>query len=104
MKQLVHRLELWQLRDRRVARLGVPGADILADVAAEDVVSDPIAQLLGNRSALLDGQVSNAAPRIELPRRNDGLCRAGVDAASAATAPVRRWRTAICLQRGENSA
>src|SRR5205823_12340295 len=58
----------------------VPWADRLAIVAAVDPVADQRTQLLGNRALVLDGQVRDAAPRVELVRSADGLGGAYVDA------------------------
>ena len=45
----------------------VPGADVLADVAAENMVADARAELFRNRAAQLDGQIRDAAARVHLP-------------------------------------
>src|SRR2546425_11621578 len=58
----------------------VPWADRLAIVAAVDPVADQRAQLFGNRALVLDGQVRDAAPRVELVRSADRLGGAYVDA------------------------
>src|SRR6185295_18480580 len=71
------------LEVRLVARLGkaVPGAGELAIVAAVDPVADERAQLDRNGSLVLDRQVRDATPRVELVRPEDRLRRADVDAA-----------------------
>ena len=51
----------------------VPGADELAVVAAIDAVAHQRAQLLGNGTRVLDGQVRDAAPCVQPVRRDDGL-------------------------------
>ena len=90
-------------------RAPVPGADVLADVAAEDVRADSGAVLLGNRAAQLDGEVGDAAgvassalrrgrsPRSDRRRCSACRCRSGRAAArparSRATPAVRPGRT-----------
>src|SRR5581483_7971870 len=44
----------------------VPGADGEAIVAAIDAVAHRLAELAGYRALVLDGQMGDAAPRIEL--------------------------------------
>ena len=65
----------------------IPGANILADVAAEDLAADAVAEIFGDGAALLDGQVGDAAGGVHLIRR-EGLRGAGVDAAGAGSAAV----------------
>ena len=77
------RIEVGQLA---LLRELVPRADQLAVVAAVDAVAHQRAQLQRNGTAVLDGEVGNAAPRIEPLRRDDGLRRAHVDACAAAAA------------------
>src|SRR6185436_2793857 len=69
-------------------REAVPGTDHLAVVAAVDAIADQRPQLLGNGALVLDGEVRDAAPRVELVRTADRLRRADVDAALAAPAMV----------------
>src|SRR4051812_36043888 len=64
----------------------VPRTDELAIVATVDAVADQRPQLLGNRALVLDGEIRDAAPCIELVRRNDGLRWTDVDAAVAGAA------------------
>ncbi len=70
------------------AALGItiPGADQLAVVASVDAVADQRTQFQGNRPCVFDGQVGNAAPRVELFRAKNGLRRADVDAFAAGAA------------------
>ncbi len=49
-------------------RFTIPGADILADVAAEDLAADAVAEVFGDVAALLDGQVRDAAGGVHLIR------------------------------------
>jgi len=66
------------------------------------------AEFLGNRATVLDGQIGNAAPCVELVRRDDRLRRADVDAAlqlphrlaGAATSALRADR---CRSRQEKT-
>ena len=76
---------------RQSAALGelVPGTDELAIVAAVDAVADQGAQLHRNWPAVLDGEIGDTAPGVQLIGRNDGLGGANIDAAGA-TAAVRR--------------
>ena len=60
----------------RGRRLPVPGAHVLANVAAEDVPADAGAPLFGDRAPGLDGPVGDAAPRIQHPRAEQGAGRA----------------------------
>jgi hypothetical protein len=77
----------------------VPGADREAIVAAEDPVADLGPQLCRDGALVLDGEVRDAAPGIELERGREGVRRAGVEAAAAGAAMValassgadRRW-------------
>src|SRR6185295_5273739 len=52
-----------------------------AVVAAIDAVADQRPQLLGDGALVLDGEIRNAAPRIELVGSADRLRRANIDAA-----------------------
>ena len=73
---------------RRVGflRKPVPRADQLTVIAAVNAVTHQRAQRLGDVALVLDGQVGNAASRIQLVWGNDGLRRADVDAARAGAA------------------
>src|SRR3989337_2007535 len=55
-----------RLKARHLASPGFPvvGADILADVAAEDVPAQGGAELFRDGVAELDGQIAQAAPRV----------------------------------------
>ncbi len=77
------------------ARLGiaVPRADKLAVVTAVDAVADQRTQRFGNAALEFDGEVGNAAARIELVGRDDGAGRAGVQTGVAATAVLARRRS-----------
>src|SRR5690348_5768476 len=81
---------------------GVPGADVLADVAAEDVVAYLTAGFVGDRSAQLDREIRDAKAGIDGPLwalgEAGGHDRAGgtsIDATRARAAMVRRWHASI---------
>ena len=82
----------------------VPGADVLADVAAEDVRADAGAMLLRNRAAQLDREVGDAERRVEPLPGHDGRGRAGVDAARAGAAAVGRRRVRRDVERHQQFA
>ncbi len=69
-------------------RFPVPGADVLADVAAEDLAAHGFAQFCGDGALLFDGEVGDAARGIHLVWRDEGVGGAGVDAAGAGAAAV----------------
>src|SRR5258708_3739991 len=64
----------------------VPGADELAIVAAVNAVSHERAQLFRDRAVMLDGEIRDAAARIELVGRDDRPRGTYVDAAVARAA------------------
>src|SRR5690606_36626581 len=70
----------------------VPGTGQLAVVAAEDAVAHERPQVLVDRALVLDGEVADAAARIEHVWPEDRLRRTDVDAARAAAAVRRRRR------------
>jgi hypothetical protein len=92
------RREITFARQRREA---VPRAGELAVVAAVDAVAQQRPQRLGMRALELDGQVGNAAPRVEPIGRDDGAGRAGVDAGAAGAAVVGDRRIGRQRQVGE---
>ena len=65
---------------RRGAGELVPGADREAIVAAEHAVADRRPELRRDRPGMLDGQVGDAAPRIEPVGSREGVGRADVEA------------------------
>ena len=67
-------------------REAVPRAHQLAVVAAEDTVADGCAHLPGDAALQLDGEVRDAAARVELPGAGEGLCGADIEAGAAAAA------------------
>ena len=80
---------------RGSARGGPPGrrlvrsrAGLLADVAAEDVVADPLLDVIRDRAAVLDRPVGEASARVEDARLDEGLRRAGLQASDAGAASL----------------
>src|SRR5271155_809078 len=80
--------------DARHRRLAVPGTHILADVAADDSIAHGGAKLVGNRSAEFDGEIGDAAARVEHIRRGERLRGAGIETARASTAEIGGGRVA----------
>ncbi len=92
-------------RGERLARaplLGpaVPGADVLADVAAVDLDAERLAVLLRHGVGRLR-PVREAARRVELARLVERAGRAGVDAEAARAAVERERRRRLDLRLGE---
>ena len=85
--QLSARLKLRIVADRR---LPVPWANILADIAAKDLPPYLRPQISRNLAPLFNRQIGDAKPRIHLVRSGERPRRTSVDAAPAASAPVRR--------------
>ena len=75
-----------KLRRLRGRRFPVPGANILANVAAENMPPHPGAKFLILRKCptLFDREVCDATVRVELIRRDECVGGTGVDAARAA--------------------
>ena len=76
---------------RRIVRLGVDRTDLLADVAAEDPVADGGGLPGVERARSFDGQIADAASRVDRLRRHERPGRAAVQApgAGAAARPYR---------------
>ena len=66
----------------------VPGADILADIAAKDPTAESVAELGRHRPAVFNGQRGDALRRVEYPRLGKRIGRAGVEAGGAGAAVV----------------
>ena len=61
----------------------VPRADREAIVAAIDAIADGFAEFARDMSLMLDGEIGNAAARIELIGRREGLGRTDVETGAA---------------------
>jgi hypothetical protein len=96
--------ETWieQIEVRDIGRLGVPRADVLADVAAEDPVADQGAQFRWYRAAMLDGEVRDTAAGIDPVVGPEGVGRAVVDTAPARAAVIRRRLAFGKLEAGDD--
>src|SRR5256885_7162493 len=75
-----------EIRVRGRARELVPRTHQLAVVTAVDAIADRLAQLDRNGAVVLDGEIGNAAPRIQPPRGDDRTGGAGRDTGLAAAA------------------
>ena len=82
----------------------VPRADGLAVVAAVHAIADERPELLRDRALQLDGQVRNAAARVELVGRADRLRGADVHALRAGPAMLARGRIHRQRQAGVHLA
>src|SRR5580693_2760856 len=76
---------------RRGPRELIPRTDQLAVIASVNAIADRAAKFLRNTAGQLNGQVGDAAARIETIGRDDGARRAGGNT-SAARAAVGRAR------------
>src|SRR5947209_8462373 len=86
---------LWRQR-----RAPVPGAHILADVAAKYMPTDAGTVLLGNRAAQLDRKVRDAQPRIQFVATGaDGMRGTSIDATGARAAAIRGGRVRFKRKR-----
>ena|SRR5438093_799866 len=70
-------------------RLTIPGADILTDIATEEMMTDTGSILFRNFAAQFDRRVRNALPAVENIGFENGARRTGIDAARAGPAAVR---------------
>src|SRR5438067_977311 len=75
-----------EIRVRGRARELVPRTHQLAVVTAVDAIADRLAQLNRNGAVVLDGEIGDAAPRIQPPGGDDRTGGAGRDARLAAAA------------------
>src|SRR5688572_22845585 len=88
--------------ERAFLREAVPRARLQANVASVNAIPDRGPELLRNRSLQLDGQVGNAAPRIQSKWPGDRLRRASIDAARADAAAIFLRLIRRQLQRGDD--
>ena len=82
----------------------VPRAHREAIVAAIDAVADRFAEFVRDRSLVLDGEIGDAAPRIELVGRGKCRRRTDVEAGPAGAAMIGLGIIARQLERGEDRA
>ena len=82
----------------------VPRAGGQAVVAAIDAVADGGTKLARDRPLVLDGEVGDAAPRIEPVGGREGVGGAGVEAGAAGAAMVGLGRVRLEFGRGEDRA
>ena len=83
----------------------VPGADLLADVAAGDPRAKGISDLTWKFSvSIFDGVKSDASAGIDDERFGDGVCRTGIHTSSAATAETSGRFIGFEIQGGEQMA
>ena len=89
-------------QDRSGARKAVPRTGGQAIVAAEDACADRGAQVFGNGTPMLDGEVRNTPPGIQREGRGQGPGRAGREAAGAGTAAVVLGRIGFQIGRRQD--
>ena len=83
----------------------IPGADVLADIAAKDPIADPLSQGIRNRLTEFDRQVANALAAIEDIRLNKRIGRTGIETGSAGATMVRLVRLVVVeFQIGEQGS
>jgi len=80
MVNLLLRLKFRQGSGQRIAGLVVPGANVLADIAAKYIVPNAWAKFFRHGAAFLNRKIGNAQPRIELAGSGNRLRRACVNA------------------------
>ncbi len=68
----------------------IPGANVLANIATEDVTAHRFAQSFRNAATKFDGQVGDAEARIHHVRIHERTGGAGIDAFGARAAEVGR--------------
>ena len=99
--QVVTRLKLGFARHLRKL---VPRAGSKAVVAAIDAIADGGAKFFRDRAMMLDGEIGNAAPGIELVGLRESLRRAGVEAGAAGAAMVAFGRIGGQVERDKDRA
>ena len=93
-----------QLVVRRGTGEAVPRADRQAVVAAVDAIAHQRAEFVRDRAVMFDGEVGDAARRIEPVRRGERIGRADVEAARAGAAVVRVRLVGRDIERGVDLA
>ena len=94
----------WNFASLRQLCEFVPRAHGQAIVAAIDAVAHRRAEFVRNVALVLDGEIGNAAPRIDAIGRGEGFGRAGVEAFAAAAAMIGFGSVGLQLQRREHRA
>src|SRR2546426_9201247 len=74
---------------RRARKAHIPGTHVLADVTAEEPIAHLLALRLRKLSVVLDREIRDTRPRIEIARPDECLCRARIETAPARAAAVR---------------
>jgi len=82
----------------------VPGAHREAIVAAIDAIADGFSKFARNRALVLDGEIGNAAPCVELVRRGKRGGRADIEAGPARTAMIGLRFALRQIERRKDSA
>ena len=82
----------------------VPRADRETIVAAIDAIADRLAEFARDVALVLDGEIGNAAPRIDLVGRGERARRTDVEAGVARAAMIALRRIGLDLERGEDRA
>ena len=88
----------------RYRRFAIPRADVLADIATEDVPSHSAANLLGNRATLFDREIRDAPVGIELVGCNQCVGWAGIDASCTGTAAIGRGQIGLEFEGRQDNA
>src|SRR5712692_8375181 len=79
-----------ELRHRDNRRPPVPWTNVLADIAAENMISHRLAKLFRDGTSQLDGQVRNTLSRIQNVGFDKSLRRTSVETTPATPAQIRR--------------
>ena len=82
----------------------VPGTGGQTVVAAIDAVAQQRAQFRVHRALVFDGQIGNAAPRIQLEWRRKRARRTGIQTGPAGSAMIAFGRVLWQVQRGKDGA
>src|SRR5690554_4367253 len=80
----------------------VPGADGKTIIATVNPVAHRLAKLARDMPFFLDGEIGDAAPRIEFVRRGERPCRASIKAAMTRAAMIVMRRIGRDVERGED--
>src|SRR5258705_13757107 len=87
MPRSAARVKFFERSDRRAA---IPRTDVLANIAAEDMLPHGFAQLCRNRATQLNRQIRDAASRVENVGLDNGGGRARIDAQAAIPTKISR--------------